>query len=101
MKYTLFGKPLGKMVHYEFNIPRSLSHKTDATHVTLGTNQLEYESHHYHPPPCTVPLSWVVMIACHDDQGGLKTTDEVKWLISVHCESLLLWIALMVTPPVL
>ena len=44
MKYTLFGKPLGKMVHYEFNIPRSLSHKTDATHVTLGTNQLEYES---------------------------------------------------------
>ena len=44
MKYTLFGKPWGKMVHYEFNIPRSLSHKTDATHVTLGTNQLEYES---------------------------------------------------------
>lgn len=32
------------MVDYEFNIPRSLSHKTDATHVTLGTNQVGYES---------------------------------------------------------
>lgn len=49
MKYTLFIKPWGKIVHYEliFNILHSLSHKTVATHVTLGTNQLGYESSWY------------------------------------------------------
>lgn len=49
MKYTLFVKPWGKIVHYEliFNILHSLSHKTVATHVTLGTNQLGYESSWY------------------------------------------------------
>ena len=64
MKYTLFFKPWGKIVHYEFNILRSLSHKTDATHVTLGTNQLGYE------------LSWVWISDCKAS------------LIPTHCKCL-------------